>query len=60
MSRIIALGWAAALTVCLVAADLPAQEPGADGPIDFEGVIASARAGRRASRRTAQPVPRFQ
>ena len=45
MIRIIALGWAAALTVSLIAADLPAQEPAQDGPIDFESVIASARAG---------------
>src|SRR5580704_13257869 len=45
MFRIIALGWTAALTVCLLAAELPAQEPTQDGPIDFESVIASARAG---------------
>jgi hypothetical protein len=45
MIRIIAMGWAAAVTVCLIAADLPAQEPAQDGPIDFESVIASARAG---------------
>jgi len=44
MNRIIAWGWAAALTVCLMAADLPAQE--AEGPIDFSQVIAGARAGR--------------
>jgi Met-zincin/Domain of unknown function (DUF5117)/Domain of unknown function (DUF5118) len=45
MSRIIAWGWAAALTVSLMGADLPAQEP--DGPaIDFQQVIAGARAGR--------------
>jgi len=47
MSRIIAWGWAAALTVSLIGADLPAQEPGPDGPaIDFQQVIAGARAGR--------------
>ena len=45
MSRIIALGWAAALTVQLIAADLPAQEPRPDGAIDFEGVIAERRPG---------------
>ena len=45
MIRIIALGWTAALTAWLIAAELPAQEPTQDGPIDFESVIASARAG---------------
>jgi len=45
MSRIIALGWAAALAVVLIAADLPAQEPHPEGVIDFESVIANARAG---------------
>ncbi|MFI5455430.1 MAG: zinc-dependent metalloprotease [Isosphaerales bacterium] len=45
MSRIIALGWAAALAVVLIAADLPAQEPHPEGVIDFESVIAGARAG---------------
>ena len=45
MIRIIALGWAAALTVGFIAAELPAQEP---RPVDFEGVIAGAR-GRRAA-----------
>ena len=45
MFRIIALGWTAALTVSLLAAELPAQEPTQDVPIDFESVIASARAG---------------
>ncbi len=51
MIRIIALGWTAALTVCLLAAELPAQEPAQDGPIDFESVIASARAGGGGPRR---------
>ena len=32
MSRIIALGWAAALTVGLIAADLPAQRARPEGP----------------------------
>ena len=45
MSRIIVLGWVAALTVSLVAAELPAQEGRPDGPIDFEGVIVNARQG---------------
>ena len=45
MSRIIAMGWAAALALVLIAADLPAQEPRPEGAIDFESVIASARAG---------------
>ena len=45
MIRIIATGWAAALVAMLIAADLPAQEPRPDGAIDFEGVIAAARAG---------------
>jgi hypothetical protein len=45
MIRNLLLGWATALTVGLIAADLPAQEPAQDGPIDFESVIASARAG---------------
>ena len=58
MSRIIVLGWAAALTVSLVAAELPAQEPRPDGPIDFEGVIANARQGG-ARRGPAQPIPRL-
>ena len=58
MSRIIVFGWAAGLTVSLVAAELPAQEPRPDGPIDFEGVIVERTAGRRAPR-TTQPVPRF-
>jgi Met-zincin/Domain of unknown function (DUF5117)/Domain of unknown function (DUF5118) len=45
MSRIIGWGWATALTVSLMAADLPAQE--GDGPtIDFSQVVAGARAGR--------------
>jgi len=39
------MGWAAALAVVLIAADLPAQEPQPEGAIDFEAVIASARAG---------------
>ncbi len=55
MSRIIAWGWAAALTVSLMAADLPAQEPGSDGPnIDFQQVIAGARAGRMGPRAPSQ------
>ena len=45
MIRTIASGWAAALVVTLIAADLPAQEPRREGAIDFEGVIAAARAG---------------
>ncbi|MGP0066015.1 MAG: zinc-dependent metalloprotease, partial [Isosphaeraceae bacterium] len=40
MSRIIGRGWAAVLTVGLLAADLAAQEPRS---IDFEGVVAGAR-----------------
>jgi hypothetical protein len=44
MSRYVALGCAAALAVALIPADLPAQEPRPDGPIDFESVIAGARA----------------
>jgi hypothetical protein len=45
MNRIVTLAWTAALTVGFIAAELPAQEPRQDVPIDFEGVIASARAG---------------
>ncbi len=45
MIRTIATGWAAALVAMLIAVDLPAQEPRPDGAIDFEGVIAAARAG---------------
>jgi hypothetical protein len=41
------MGWAAVLTVGLFTADLAAQER-QDAPIDFEGVIAAARAGGRA------------
>jgi hypothetical protein len=48
LMRIIALGWTAALTAVFIMGDLPAQEPRQDAPIDFEGVIASARAGGRA------------
>jgi hypothetical protein len=44
MRRIIASGWAATLTVGLIAADLRAQEPRPEG-IDFDAVIAGARAG---------------
>jgi len=45
MSRIIALGLAAAVVVAVVATQLPAQEPRPEGAIDFESVVASARAG---------------
>ena len=45
MIRNSVLGWTAALAVWLIAADLPAQEPTQEVPIDFESVIASARAG---------------
>src|SRR5271157_1759208 len=45
MSRIIALGLAAVLTVSLVAGQVPAQEPRPAGNIDFEAVINSARLG---------------
>jgi Met-zincin/Domain of unknown function (DUF5117) len=44
MNRIVTLGWVAALSVWLVAAPLPAQEPTQDGAVDFEEVIANARA----------------
>ncbi len=44
MSRFIAPGWAAALVVVLIASDLPAQEPRPTEGVDFEAVIASARA----------------
>ncbi len=44
MSRIICVGWAAVLTVGLIASDLAAQE---SRPIDFDGVIAGARGGPR-------------
>jgi hypothetical protein len=44
MSRYIATGWAMALAVVLIPADLPAQEPRPEGAIDFEAVIAGARA----------------
>jgi hypothetical protein len=49
MIRIIALGCAAVATIGLIAADLLAQEPRPEGPIDFESVIINARsaAGRR-------------
>jgi len=45
MSRVIALGLAAVLTVSLVAGQVPAQEPRPAGNIDFEAVINSARLG---------------
>ena len=44
MIRTIVSGWAAALAVMLIAADSFAQEPPPQGGIDFEGVIAAARA----------------
>ena len=46
MSRVIGVGWAAALTMGLMASDLAAQE---SRPIDFEGIIAGARGGPRAA-----------
>ena len=55
MSRIIVFGWVAALTVSLVAVELPAQEARPDGPIDFEGVIVNARQG--GVRRGGPPSP---
>jgi len=45
MSRIVALGLAAVLTVGLAAGQVPAQEPRPAGAIDFEAVINSARLG---------------
>ncbi len=44
MIRTIVSGWAAALAVMLIAADSFAQEPPPQGGVDFEGVIAAARA----------------
>ncbi len=44
MSRFIAPGWAAALVAVLFASDLTAQEPRPAEAVDFESVIASARA----------------
>ena len=44
MSRNIGVGWAAVLTVGLIASDLAAQE---SRPIDFDGVVVGARGGPR-------------
>ena len=44
MIRTIAPGWAAAIVAMVIAADVYAQEPPPQGGIDFEGVIAAARA----------------
>ena len=57
MIRTIASGWAAAIVATLIAADVYGQEPPPQG-IDFESVIAAARARRRRSRAgQAEPVP---
>ncbi len=45
MNRNTKWGWVMALTGWLLAAELPAQEPTQDGAVDFEEVIANARAG---------------
>jgi hypothetical protein len=54
MSRYIAWGWAAALAAVLIPAESWAQEPRPDGGIDFESVIASARAGAAQRGRPSQ------